>query len=211
LGLHARGETEIFMRIAVSGTHSVGKSTLVADLLAALPGYRHEEEPYRALRGQYPIKFGKESTRYCNGLQTYYSISRALSYRSSADCVVFDRAPVDYIAYSQYTAHYGETDLDKGFVASLVEPVRDSLVNLDLIVFVPISKHHPMHLEADGIRPIDPTYRVHVDKDFKAIYREGAFGLLDARRKGNPRVLEVQGSREERVAQVLAEMKRLGG
>lgn len=197
------------MRIAVSGTHSVGKSTLVADLLAALPGYRHEEEPYRMLRGQYPIKFGKESTKYCNGVQAYYSISRVLSYRSAGENVVFDRAPVDYIAYSQYTAHFGETDLDEGFVASLVEPVRESLANLDLIVFVPISKHHPMHLEADGIRPVDPTYRVHVDKDFKAIYREGAFGVFGGERRGLPRVLEVQGSREERVAQVLVELRRV--
>lgn len=190
------------MRIAVSGTHSVGKSTLVADLLAALPGYLHEEEPYRALRSQYPIKFGKESTRYCNGVQTYYNISRVMTYASAAEKVVFDRAPVDYIAYSKYTAHFGLTDLDEGFVESLVEPVRQSLTYLDLIVFVPISKHHPMHLEADGIRPIDPTYRVHVDKDFKAIYRDGAFGIFTGERRGGPRVLEVQGSREERVAQV---------
>ncbi len=193
------------MRIAVSGTHSVGKSTLVHDLIGALPGYFREEEPYRALREQYPIKFGKESTKYCNGVQVFYNITRVMTYRSPEDRVVFDRCPVDYIAYSLYTAHHRETDLDEAFVKSLVEPVRQSLRSLDLIVFVPVSKHHPMHLEADGIRPVDPSYRTQVDHHFKAIYRENAFGLFDeaSRAKGaGPRLIEVQGSREERIQQV---------
>lgn len=38
------------MRIAISGSHSLGKSTLVHDWLAANPKYIHEEERYRALR-----------------------------------------------------------------------------------------------------------------------------------------------------------------
>jgi len=50
------------MRIAVSGTHSVGKSTFVWDFIKAHPEYIREEEPYRALRDNYDIKFGKDST-----------------------------------------------------------------------------------------------------------------------------------------------------
>ena len=30
-----------------------------------------------------------------------------------------------------------------------------------------------MHLENDGIRPLDKDYRVEVDRDFKRVYREG--------------------------------------
>jgi hypothetical protein len=197
------------MRIAVSGTHSVGKSTLVADILQAFPGYLHEPEPYRALREHYPIKFGKESTRYCNGLQLYYSISRVMSYRDQSSNVVFDRCPVDYIAYSQYTAHYGQTDLDKPFIESFIEPVRQTLASHDMIIFVPISRHHPMHLEADGIRPTDTHYRVEVDRYFKSIYRDGASGLFPVQASDMPgrpfaglRVIEVQGPRQERIEQV---------
>ena len=77
------------MRIAVSGTHSVGKSTPVADIHQAFGSFVHEEEPYRALRDFYPIKFGKESTRYCNGIQLFYNISRVQQYRSRGDHVIF--------------------------------------------------------------------------------------------------------------------------
>jgi hypothetical protein len=187
------------MRIAVSGTHSVGKSTLVAHIHQAFGNFVHEEEPYRALREIYPIKFGKESTRYCNGLQCFYNISRVQRYRSGHDHVIFDRSPVDYIAYSIYTAHHKQTDLDMAFVASLIEPVRDALRFLDLVVFVPVSHEHPIPLEADGIRPTDKHYRWEVDRHFKRLYREGLFELFPA---SEPKVVEVTGSRQERIDQL---------
>ncbi len=187
------------MRVAVSGTHSVGKSTLVTDIHKTFAGYVHEEEPYRALRDVYPIKFGKESTRYCNGVQLFFNVSRVQHYASKASRVVFDRCPVDYIAYSLYTARHKQTDIDGAFVASLLEPVREALRFLDLIVFVPVSHQHPMHLEADGIRPVDKEYRWEVDRHFKRLYRDGLYDLFG---EAGPRVLEVQGSRDERIEQL---------
>jgi predicted ATPase len=187
------------MRIAVSGTHSVGKSTLVADIHKTFGKFLHEEEPYRALRDVYPIKFGRDSTRYCNGIQCFYNISRVQRYRSSRDHVIFDRCPADYIAYSLYTAHHGQTDLDTAFVESLVRPVRESLRFLDVVVFVPVSQKHPIHLEDDGIRPIDKEYRWEVDRHFKRLYRDGLYDLLDDK---GPRLVEVTGSREERIEQL---------
>lgn len=187
------------MRIAVSGTHSMGKSTLVADIHQTFTGYVHEEEPYRALRDFYPIKFGKESTRYCNGIQLFFNISRVQQYGSSKSKVVFDRCPVDYVAYSLYTAHHKQTDLDAAFVDSLIQPVRDSAQFLDLVVFVPISHRHPMHLEADGIRLTDKEYRWEVDRYFKRIYRDGLYDLFAGK---GPKLVEVAGSREERLEQL---------
>ena len=37
------------VRIAISGTHRVGKSTLVEELSAALPKYKTVDEPYHAM------------------------------------------------------------------------------------------------------------------------------------------------------------------
>ncbi|UYN97742.1 MAG: AAA family ATPase [Enhydrobacter sp.] len=187
------------MRIAVSGTHSVGKSTLVADIHKSIGKFVHEEEPYRALRDLYPIKFGKESTRYCNGIQCFYNISRVQQYRSARDHVIFDRCPIDYIAYSIYTAHHKQTDLDMAFVQSLVEPVRESLAFLDAVVFVPVTQKHPIHLEDDGIRLVDKEYRWEVDRHFKRIYRDGLYDLFGSK---GPRLVEVTGSREERIDQL---------
>lgn len=66
--------------------------------------------------------------------------------------------------------------------------------------FVPISTHHPMHLENDGIRPSDKEYRVEVDRDFKRVYRDALYDLFSER--GAPRLVEVTGSREDRISQL---------
>lgn len=99
-------------------------------------------------------------------------------YCASSDDVIFDRAPVDYIAYSQYTANKGSSDINDAFVDSMISAVRESLDRLDILAFVPKSQEWPVQMQADGIRPIDHEYRDEVDAIFKQIYREGRFGVM---------------------------------
>ena len=190
------------MRIAVSGSHSLGKSTVVNDWVAKQPQFIREEEPYRALGlfGPYEIHFREASTKLHNGLQMYYNISRMYRYHRSTDDVIFDRAPVDYIAYSQYTANRGSTDIDDAFVESMVPVVRESLDHLDILAFVPKSDAWPVEMEADGIRPVDHAYRDEVDAIFKQIYREGRFNLFPA--PHGPLLVELWGAREQRLQQL---------
>ena len=190
------------MRIAISGSHSLGKTTLVSDWIAANPSFIHEEEPYRALREWYPIEFRQKSTRLQNGIQLYYSVGRAMHYPSASKNVIFDRSPVDYIAYSQYTANHGKTDIDNRFVDSMVPIVREALERLDLIVFLPITDQWQVSLEDDGIRPVDHAYRTEVDKLFKQIYRENRFDIMPIR--DPPRLIELWGSPEARIEKLAA-------
>lgn len=187
------------MRIAVSGSHSLGKSTVVNDWVSAHPHFIREEEPYRVLSlyGPYEILFRDESTRLHNGIQLYYNVSRVHRYASTADDVIFDRAPVDYLAYSQYTADTGRTDIDDAFVESMVPAVAESLDRLDILAFVPRSDEWPVQMESDGIRPTDYAYRDAVDEVFKQIYREGRYGVMRADMR--PRLVELVGSRERRI------------
>lgn len=190
------------MRIAVSGSHSLGKSTVVNDWVARHPHVIREEEPYRALglHGPYEILFRDASTRLHNGIQLYYNISRVHRYATSADDVIFDRAPVDYLAYSQYTADTGCTDINDAFVASMVPAVTESLDHLDILAFVPKSDEWPVEMEADGIRPVDHDYRDAVDAIFKQTYRDGRYGVMQGEKR--PRLIELVGSREQRLEQL---------
>ena len=190
------------MRIAVSGSHSLGKSTIVNDWMAQHPGFLREEEPYRALGlyGPYEILFRDASTKLHNGIQLFYNISRIHRYGNFADDVIFDRAPVDYLAYSQYTANQASTDIDDAFVESMVPAVRESLDHLDILAFVPRSEDWPVAMEDDGIRPVDYAYRDEVDAIFKEIYREGRFQVFPE--KNSPLLVELGGSRETRLSQL---------
>jgi len=53
-----------------------------------------------------------------------------------------------------------------------------------------------MHLEADGIRLTDKEYRWQVDGHCKRIYSDGVYELFAGK---GPKVVEVIGSREERL------------
>jgi len=118
------------MRIAVSGAHSQGKSTLVWDWVRRHPHYIREEEPFRVLHAEgYEIEFRQNCNRLHNGIQMYYNASRVKTYGFMSECVIFDRSPVDYIAYSQYTADYATTDIDNAFVEGMVPRVRQTLEN----------------------------------------------------------------------------------
>jgi len=186
------------MRIAISGTHSQGKSTFVHDWIKRHHHYIREEEPFRALHDEgYDIRFRQESTRLHNGIQMYFNISRLMHYQQPSDCIIFDRCPVDYIAYSQYTANHKTTDIDDQFVESLAARVRDSLQHLDLLIFLPITSEWPVAMENDGIRPIDLPYRDEVDAIFKQIYREQRFSVMPINTP--PVFIELWGSREDRL------------
>jgi hypothetical protein len=200
------------MRIAISGSHSLGKSTVVNDWIEKHPYFMREEEPYRALDlyGPYQILFRDASTKLQNGIQMFYNISRVHRYASISDDVIFDRGPVDYIAYSQYTANKGCSDIDDAFVETMVPAVRESLDHLDILAFVPMSEEWPVEMESDGIRPVDHAYRDEVDAIFKQIYREGRFEVMP--KNSRPHLVELWGpphQRLEQLQQAIDEVKSL--
>ena len=185
------------VRIAISGSHSLGKSTFVSDFLAQHPKYLHEEEPYRVLMHKHEILFGDHQTQNHINLQLDHCLSRTKSYEPAAD-VIFDRCPVDYIPYSDYTATLAHTDIDKTFVKSLYDRIRPALHHLDLIVFVPMQKDYVIELEDDGHRPAADLYRNWVDEAFKRLYRENLESVMP--KKNAPKVIEISGTREARIA-----------
>jgi hypothetical protein len=98
------------MRIAISGTHSVGKSTLVWDFHAAHPEFLVEDEPYRYLAAQGErIHFAERASQRCNTLMTQHAIDRindARNVRTGVD-LICDRSCLDFIPYSEYALAMG--------------------------------------------------------------------------------------------------------
>jgi len=98
------------MRIAVSGSHSMGKSTLVRDFHTAHPDFEIEDEPYRylAARGE-RIHFAERASQRCNTLMTQHAIDRLRQARERTPTtnVICDRSCLDLIPYSQYARAMG--------------------------------------------------------------------------------------------------------
>lgn len=176
------------MRIAVSGTHSTGKTTLIGDFVNQYPHYETVHEPYWELV-QLGTVFAAQPSIEDFELQLEHGIAGSL--RNGSMDVLFDRCPLDLIAYLEVLSEQeGQEWLPSGKMLQNIETVLSAL---DLIVFLPITGPDlPGRIaEYRGLRRA-------VDDRLKEFLHEDSLGLL-----GNfPKIAELEGSRIERVKQL---------
>ncbi len=72
------------MRIAVTGTHCCGKSTLVGEFVRLHPDFIHEPEPYFALEEDYGQMFAAEPSPEDIYQQLDFNINRLSHYQAGA-------------------------------------------------------------------------------------------------------------------------------
>ena len=117
------------MRIAVTGTHCSGKSTLVEDFLAAHADYVHEPEPYEWLVELHGEPVAPDADGFYRQLQV--SVERLREYSRGA-CVIAERCPLDFLAYLRALGD------DAGWADSTLDLVAAGMEHVDLVVFVPL-------------------------------------------------------------------------
>lgn len=175
------------MRIAVSGTHRVGKSTLIEDLSEILSRYATVEEPYSLLEEE-----GYEFAEAPSVEDFEQQLQRSLECLEEPDGdVLFDRCPADFLGYLLTHADADSFDLEEW-----LPRVRQAIQTLDLIVFVPIEARDVIAVPSSE----DGEWRFDVDEKLKDILLENAFAF-------DVDVLEVSGSPKARVSQVMARLK----
>jgi len=179
------------IKVAVSGAHRTGKSMLAADLQRVLPGYPLLEEPYRVLEEEGYV-FADPPSLDDFELQLERSIGSVVSTPSP---VIFDRCPVDFLAY--LAVH---KDRDACDLYAWIPRLREAMREIGLVVLVPIES--PDRIAVPGSER--PKLRRHVDDEIRGILLGDLYDL-------GAIVLEVRGSREERVAQVLRHLATMSG
>lgn len=179
------------MRIAVSGTHFIGKSTLIDDFIKAHPDYRCEIEPYYKLQEEKAMELSLEPSLDSLLEQLDYSIEQ-LNQCSNEANIIFDRCPVDFIAYAMCIVDQDLIDINDSEIAERFPQVKEALNNLDLIVFLPITKEHFIEYTEEN-----PNYRRAADKCFKKIYRDDVYDIFPS--YGHPKIIEIWGDRLTRI------------
>jgi len=178
------------MRIAVSGTHCSGKSTLVEEFLLQHHSYEHEPEAYEALHelsDAFP-----EPTAESFFAQLAYHVNRLHLYRQG-DRVIFERSPFDYVAYLAAFSSLKRSSADSYLAKQSVSIARDAVRLLDMIVFLPGS-------EIDAVSDDeDPTLRDAVDTILEDYLINDALGVLGA---SGPYVVQLTGSINARLRTV---------
>lgn len=178
------------MRIAVTGTHRVGKSTLIEELEDRLAGYQIVEEPYHLLEEEgYEFASPPSVEDFLEQLRRSMEL---LQDEEGARDVLFDRCPIDFLGYLLTHEDSDSFDLEEWLAR-----VRSTLQTLDLVVFVPVEERDRIPLPAHE----DPEMRAAVDEKL-------AWMLLDDPWELGVEVLTVYGSRSTRVTQVLERLAR---
>jgi hypothetical protein len=173
------------MRIAVSGSHRVGKSTLVEHVADALD-YESVDEPYYLLEEE-GYECAAEPTLEDFEAQLECSLE---TIEAGGANVVFDRCPVDILAY--LLVH---DDADALVVEPWLQRVRAAMETIDLVVFVPVEETDRIALASSE----DREHRSAVDEKLREL-------LLDDGLQIGMDVLVVQGDLRARVEQVLARL-----
>jgi thymidylate kinase len=175
---------EVNVRIAISGTHASGKSTLAEELAAALPQYLTVDEPYYLLEEeghQFPAMPSIEDFEL--------QLERSIEILNGGEPdVIFDRCPADLVAYLLTHEDAGLFDLE-----DWLPRARAAIETLDLIVFVPVEDRDRIALP----RSLDAGFRSDVDEKVREILLDNFLGF-------DVDVLTVKGSPQGHARQVLA-------
>ena len=186
------------MRIGVSGTTKVGKTTYISDFLEIWSRYKLPDKSYRGV-----IKEDVDGKNLQTGETTQDIQEKILNFMTgqhkkyrSCDMVVFDRCPLDNLVYTLWGNEKGFID-DK-FVEKTIKACSKSLGRLDLILLIPITKAAPVQFEGTEDEYV---FMLEIDHLFKSVYQQWMNNadstLFDPRDK--PAIIEIFGSQRERI------------
>lgn len=176
------------MRIAFSGSHRVGKTTLIERVAEGLPRHVVVDEPYHLLEEE-----GHEFAEQPSLEDFEAQLVRSLEALNDGERdVLFDRCPIDVLAY--LVEHDDAAAFDRD---DWLDRIRDAVQTLDLIVFVPIEQVDRIALA----RHEDAAHR-------RAVHERIGELLTDGGVAGDVEVLTVAGDLRARTEQVLAQVAR---
>lgn len=158
------------MRIAVTGSHSTGKSTLISDLAQDLRsgGVRClvREEPIRQL-GPELVKIDQRSA-YLRLVQEHFHRLAG----EQADCCLYDRCLLDMLAYMKASG------LQDPYLENMVfELLKWHSRYFDIIIYLPIE----FPATPDPVRPPDEKARIDADDYIRQLAQAADIQLHELR------------------------------
>jgi hypothetical protein len=178
------------VRIAVSGTHVIGKSTLVEALGARLPDHAIVPEPYELLEDR------GDEFEYPPSVEDFVAQLRQsiAVLRRTMPNLILDRCPLDFLGYIFASPGAGRFDVE-----SWRGPIEAAMASLDLVVALHVDPGHEPEVLVE-----DAAFRLAVDGWLRDIVDGDGLGLC-----AGVKILSLGGPWERRVEAVLAHINAL--
>ncbi|MGG5257186.1 AAA family ATPase [Phycicoccus avicenniae] len=180
------------MRIVVSGTHATGKSTLAADLCAALPGHALLGDPWELVEDE------SDPASAASFVEQLHIAAERLLDPALGDDVVLERGPLDLLAYLVALTALGRPAPSPTAMGTLRTLTARATAHADLLVVLPLEGVRDLYVPAEE----DLELRAETDRCLLDLVGDAELvpGTVD--------VLEVVGGPAERVAAVRAHLAR---
>lgn len=188
------------MRIAISGAHNTGKTTLVKSFLYTWDNYETPEKTYRDILKEQNLDHSSKTTPETQTAILNYFLDELQKYSSVDDKVVYDRCPLDTLAYTIYAHGKGLDGFDNKYVQDQIKLVRESMRFLDIIFICKFDKSQ--QIVDDGVRDTDSGYLKEIDNIFESLYQQ-YFQNVDADvffpKDDSPAVIKLPNKAQQRI------------
>ena len=188
------------MRVCVTGADGLGKTTLINQIVENWPVYKSPGYTFHdSIKDLRDGKFTKHKQKNIinNMFDTYKQYGKK-------DSVIYDRGPIDCLAYTLYGLNDSSSDIDEQFIDWISDQVKNALRMIDLILFVPITKSDPLDLEQNALDKENDYVTVDfiqsIDAILKAIFSR--WDSTDAKyliKDDKPHFVEIFGLPEQRL------------
>jgi hypothetical protein len=180
------------VRIAVSGTHVIGKSTLVEAISERLPDHTVVPEPYELLEDRgYEFAYPPSVDDFVAQLRQSLAVLRR-----PAPNLIVDRSPLDFLGYI-----YASPGAERFDGELWRRPIAAAMASLDLLVALQVDpKHEPEVLVEDKV------FRLAVDRWLRDIVEGDELDLCEG-----VDLLVLGGPWDRRVETVLAHVNTMRG
>jgi hypothetical protein len=173
------------VRIAVSGTHVIGKSTLVEALGVRLPDHEIVPEPYELLEDRgYEFAYPPSVEDFVAQLRQSIAILRR-----TAPNLILDRCPLDFLGYI-----FASPGAERFDVESWRGPIEAAMKRLDLVVALRVDPGHEPEVLVE-----DAAFRLAVDGWLRDVVDGDGLGLCEG-----VAILSLGGPWDRRVETVVA-------
>tara|TARA_R110002020_G_scaffold13595_3_gene48834 strand:+ start:2068 stop:2826 length:759 start_codon:yes stop_codon:yes gene_type:complete len=159
------------MRIAFSGTGNSGKTTLLKSFIYNWDSYTTPEKTYRDIITEENLHHSSKTTTDTQEKILNFMIDQ-LQLNEKGDKIIYDRCPLDNIAYSMWCHDKGVKGFTKKFITKQIALMRESMRYLDIIFLCRFDSKQAV--KDDGLRDTDIDFIKEVDNIFNSLYKQYA-------------------------------------
>lgn len=189
-------------KIGIIGTQCIGKSTLIEDMILQWPQLTRPEKTYRDLIKEKKLPINKNGTKESQELILNFLADEAMASYGKKK-MVFDRTPIDNLAYSLWLFEKGLSDIDEEFIDKTVNIVKQTVKFYSVLFYLPLIPQNEVPLTKKEQRDVDPVYRAEIDVLFDGIYRAWESGNSRMFDKDDmPAIIPIYGNPLQRIQMI---------